>query len=64
MQAEVFEALRAIDIPVDKAPKASVALSRRDDYVAELDTKATVLQWMTGFMLAFQVAIVLKLFLH
>jgi hypothetical protein len=64
MQSEVFEALRAIDIPEDKALKASVALSKRDDDGAMLDTKVTVVQWMMGFMLAFQVAIILKLFLH
>ena len=64
MQSEVFEALRATDIPEEKALKASVALYKRDDDVAKLDTKVTVIQWMTGFMLAFQVAIILKLFLH
>lgn len=36
MQTEVFEALRAIDIPEDKALKAAAALSRREEDVAAL----------------------------
>ena len=63
MQTEVFEAIRAIDIPEDKALKAAAALSKRDD-VALLKTDTSILKWMMGFVLAFQVAIFAKLFLH
>ena len=63
MQTEVFEAFRAIDIPEDKALKAAAALSKRDD-VASLKTDTSILKWMMGFVLAFQVAIFAKLFLH
>jgi hypothetical protein len=62
MQMEVFEAFRAIDIPEDKALKAAAALSKRDDDVAKTDT--SILKWMMGFVLAIQVAIFAKLFLH
>jgi len=64
MQTEVFEAFRAIDIPEDKALKAAAALSKRDDDVASLKTDTAILKWMMGFVLAFQVAIFAKLFLH
>jgi hypothetical protein len=64
MQTEVFEAIRAIDIPEDKALKAAAALSKRDDDVALLKTDTSILKWMMGFVLAFQVAIFAKLFLH
>jgi hypothetical protein len=64
MQTEVFEAFRAIDIPEDKALKAAAALSKRDDNVASLKTDTSILKWMIGFVLAFQVAIFAKLFLH
>ena len=64
MQSEVFEAFRAIDIPEDKALKAAAALSKRDDDVAALRGDLLVLKWMMGFVLAFQVAIFAKLFLH
>jgi hypothetical protein len=61
---EVFEAFRAINIPEDKALKAAAALSKRDDDVASPKTDTTILKWMMGFVLAFQVAIFAKLFLH
>jgi hypothetical protein len=64
MQTEVFEAFRAINIPEDKARKAAAALSKRDDDVASLKTDTSILKWMMGFVLAFQVAIFAKLFLH
>jgi hypothetical protein len=64
MQWRVFEAFRAIDIPEDKALKAAAALSKRDEDVASLKTDTSILRWMIGFVLAFQVAIFAKLFLH
>ena len=64
MQSEVYEAFRAIDIPEDKALKAAAALSKRDDEVASVNGELLVIEWMKGFVLAFQVAIFGKLFLH
>jgi hypothetical protein len=64
MQWRLFEAFRAIDIPEDKALKAAAALSKRDGDVASLKTDTSILKWMMGFVLAFQVAIFAKLFLH
>ena len=48
MQAEVYAAFRAIDVPEDKAVKAAEALSRRDDDVAALKSDVALLKWMTG----------------
>lgn len=64
MQSEVFEAFRSIDVPEDKALKAAAALSKRDDDVTSVRSELTVIKWMMGFVLAFQVAIFVKLFLH
>jgi hypothetical protein len=64
MQTDFFEAFRAIDVPEDKALKAAAALSKHDGDVASLKTDASILEWMMGFVLAFQVAIFAKLFLH
>ncbi|WP_207459361.1 hypothetical protein [Azospirillum sp. SYSU D00513] len=64
MQNEVYEAFRAIDIPEDKALKAAEALSKRDDDVTALKTDTMILKWMMGFVLAFQVAVFVKLFLQ
>jgi hypothetical protein len=64
MQAEVFEAFRAIDIPEDKALKAATALSKRDDDVASIKSDVLLMKWMLGVVLAFQVAIAVRLFVH
>lgn len=64
MQSEVHEAFRAIDIPEDEALKAAAASSKRDDEVASVKGESLVVEWMMGFVLAFQVAIFGKLFLH
>jgi len=64
MQAEVYEAFQAIDIPEDKAVKAATALGQRDHDVSALKTDMSVMKWMMGFVLALQVAIFVKLFIH
>lgn len=64
MQAEVFEAFRSIDIPEEKALKAATALGQRDTDVTALKSDMSVMKWMMGFVLAFQVAIFVKLFIH
>ncbi|MSP00155.1 MAG: integrase [Acetobacteraceae bacterium] len=64
MQSEVFEAFRAIDIPEDKALKAATALSKRDDDVASIKAELLLVKWMVGFVLAFQIAVAVKLFMH
>lgn len=64
LQSEVFEAFRAIDIPEDKALRAAEALGKRDDDVTSIRSELLLLKWMMGFVLAFQVAIFARLFLH
>jgi hypothetical protein len=64
MQSEVFEALRAIDIPEEKALKAAASLSKRDEDVISVKAELLLIKWMMGFVLAFQVAIFAKLFMH
>ena len=44
MQSEVYEALRAIDIPEEKAVKAAAALSHRDEDVASLRADTSLIQ--------------------
>jgi hypothetical protein len=64
MKSEVYAAFRELDISEEKALKAAEALSKRDDDVSELKTDMTVTKWMMGFILAFQVAIIIKLFVQ
>ena len=62
MHSELFEAFRAIDIREEKALKAASALSRRDDDVSAIKAELLLIKWMMGFVLAFQVAIFVKMF--
>jgi len=64
LQSEVFEAFRAIDIPEEKALKAAAALSKRDDDVSAIKGELLPMKWMLGFVLAFQIAIAMRLFVH
>ncbi len=75
IQSEVFEAFRAIDIPEEKAMKAAAALSKRDEDIFSVLKKHTeefhavkaeilLMKWMLGVVVAFQVAIFVKLFIH
>jgi hypothetical protein len=64
MQSEVFDAFRSIGVAEDKAAKAAAALNERDKDVAALKSDMAMMKWMMGFVLAFQVAIFAKLFLH
>ena len=64
MQGEAFQALRAIDIPEEKAIRAAGALSRCDEDVSSPRSDMALMKWMMGFVLAFQVGILVKLFIH
>jgi hypothetical protein len=64
VQSEVFEALRSIDMPEDKAMRAAGVLSKRDEDVYSIKSELLVIKSMMGFVLAFQVAIFAKMFVH
>lgn len=64
IQSEIFDAFRSIGVDEDKAVKAAAALSKRDDDVSFLKTDMNLIKWMVGFVLAFQVAVFVKLFVH
>jgi hypothetical protein len=64
MQSEVFDAFRSIGVEEDKALKAAAALNERDKDVQSLKNDMGIMKWMMGFVLAFQVAIFVKLFVH
>jgi hypothetical protein len=63
MQADVYSAFRAIDVPEDKALKAAEALSKRDDEVVALKADVSLLKWMVGANIAMTVAVLLRLFI-
>ncbi len=63
MQSEVFDAFRSIGVAEDKALKAAAALNERDKDVIALKSDMGLLKWMVGFVVALQIAIVVKLFI-
>ena len=64
MVSEVYDALIAAGSPEDKARKAAEALTKNEDRLAKIDAELLLIKWMLGFVLALQVAIAAKLFLH
>jgi hypothetical protein len=63
MEAEVFDAFRAIGVTDLKAMAAAQALSRRDADVTSLKSDMVLVKWMLGFVMALNVAVSLRLFL-
>jgi hypothetical protein len=51
-------------MPEDKARRAAGALAKRDDDVTGLKSDVQRMKWMFSFVLAFQIAIAMKLFIH
>jgi hypothetical protein len=62
MQSEVFDVFRSVGIDEAKALKAAAALNERDRDVVVMKADIVLLKWMVGFVLAFQVVMVAKLF--
>jgi hypothetical protein len=48
----------------EKALRAATALGQRDKDVTSLKSDVLSMKWMLGFMLAFQIAIAVRLFTH
>jgi len=64
MQQEVYEAFRELGVSEDKALKAATALGRREVDMSEVKRKLAVHDWVLAAILAFQIAIFVKLFVH
>jgi hypothetical protein len=64
MNTEVYDALRAVNVPEEKARAAAQALSTASMDLVKLEGKVTLLQWMVGFNLAMTVAMLWKIFGH
>jgi hypothetical protein len=64
VHSEVFEAFRELGISEERAMKAASSLSYRDGDVIALKHDVSIMKWMMGTVLAFQVAIFVKLFIH
>ena len=62
MLEKLYDALRAADIPDDKARAAAVEVAEFRDAIAAMRTDLAVLKGMVGLNLALTLAIVVKLF--
>jgi len=58
---EVYDALRAINVPEDKARKAAEALANYDPQLRAVERELAVLRWMVGTNLALTLAVLVKL---
>jgi hypothetical protein len=62
MLEKLYDALRAGNVPDDKARAAAVEVAEFKDAIAAMRTDLAVLKGMVGINLALTVAIVVKLF--
>ncbi len=64
IQSEVFEAFKDLGVSDEKALRAAGVLARRDDDVGSLKADMALMKWMLGVLMAFEIAIFFKFFLH
>jgi hypothetical protein len=62
MISEVYEALKDAGAS-EKSRQAAEALSKRDGDVTDLKSDVRIIKWMMGSVLAFQLAIFVKMFI-
>lgn len=60
--AEVYAALRAVNVPEDEARKAATAMASYEPRLANLDQRLGVLTWMVGTMGPLLIALVAGLY--
>jgi hypothetical protein len=60
----VMRAADMANMQSEKALRAAGALARRDDDVGSLKADVALMKWMLGVVMAFEIAIFFKLFLH
>jgi len=63
MMGRLYAALRAVDVPDDKAIAAAEEVAEFKDAISGMRTDLAVLKGMVGLNLAFSLAILAKLFL-
>ena len=62
MNSEVYDALVDAGADETKAREAAKSVARSDTDIAEIKASLLVLKWMTGFVLAFVVALAWRVF--
>jgi hypothetical protein len=62
MISEVYDAFIAAGAPEEKARKAAEALANYENRFTRVDAELLVLKWMVGFVIALDVAILIRVF--
>jgi len=64
MMSKLYAALRAGDVPEDKAREAAEEMAGYENRFAKIEGDLNLLKWMVGFNLIMTVALISKAFLH
>ncbi len=64
MISELYDALIAAGAPEEKARKAAEAIAGYENRFTKIESDLLVIKWMLGFVVAMNVAILARLFLH
>lgn len=64
MISEVYDAFVAAGAPEDKARKAAEALADYENRFTRIDAELLVLKWMVGFVIALDIAIIVRVFVR
>jgi hypothetical protein len=63
MMEKLYDALRAADVPDDKARAAAVEAAGFENWINRVEADLTLLKWMVGFNLAMTLVLAGKAFL-
>jgi len=61
MMGKLYEALRAGDVPDDKARAAAEEAAEYENRIAQIEGDLSVLKWMAGVNVALTTAVLIKL---
>ena len=64
MMEKLYDALRAANVPDDKARAAAVEVASFENRLAKVEADLLLIKWMLGFNIAVTVAVMLRVFLH
>jgi hypothetical protein len=63
MLGSLYQALRSVEVPDDKAKAAAEEVAGFENRLSDLRTDVRVLQAMVGFLIAVNVTVAIKLFM-
>lgn len=64
MISEVYDTFVAAGAPEDKARKAAEAVANYESRFTRIDAEVLVLKWMVGFVIALDIAVLVRVFVR